>query len=171
MKQKATKLKYHGLRFTYRSSPVVSSPSFWVMVIFVLLTLPALACSVINPQYQMNNEVRLAVYQYEREVRGKADDLVIDFRRDEPRIKFDGQNEDGGQTVWLYRLGVQEFFSLRSPEKTYLYIQGIEYDDNHSVATVTIYRGDGTGYEGRTLIVVRDDEHHWSVSSEAEIRP
>ncbi|MBN1994274.1 MAG: hypothetical protein JW953_16370 [Anaerolineae bacterium] len=125
--------------------------------------LPALACGFVNARYETNNEVRLAVYQYERETRGPTDDLVLDFERDEPRLRFEGQAENGGRTVWLYRLGAKEFFALRPPEKTYLYLQNIAYNDDRSMATVTVFRGNGAGYEERELTLQRDPTGHWSV--------
>jgi len=136
--------------------------------ILLLLVLPMLACGYINPVYQTNNEVRLAVYNYEREERGKADDLVIDFQRNEPRILFPGQDENGGRTVWLYRLGAREFFALRSPEKTYLYIQNIEYNDDYTVATVTLFRGNGSSYQGRQLTLEKSTDR-WLVMQDVEI--
>jgi len=135
--------------------------------ILILLILPILACGYINPVYQTNNEVRLAVYEYEQKVRGKADDLVIDFDRSEPRILFAGQNEDGGRTVWLYRMGAREFFALRPPEKTYLYIQNIDYNDDYTTATVTIFRGDGSSYQGRQLTLEKGVDR-WQVTGDIE---
>jgi len=139
-----------------------------VVGLFLLLLLPALACGYVNPVYQTNNEVRLAVYEYERAVCGKTDDLVIDFQRNEPRILFAGQNENGGRTVWLYRLGAREFFALRPPEKTYLYIQNIAYNNDYTGATVTVFRGDGSSYQGRQLMLEKDNEQ-WLVSQDVEI--
>ena len=167
-------LKSDKARFTFHAAHTTTSQAltiasrFWLVGILLLLALPALACGIINPRYQLNNEVRLAVYEYEREMRGPVDDLVIDFQRDEPRIKFERQNENGGRTVWLYQLGAKEFFALRPPEKTYLYIQKIEYNNDRS-ATVNVFRGDGRGYEGRQLILARDENDHWSVVNEVEI--
>ena len=136
--------------------------------VMLLLILPILACGYINPVYQTNNEVRLAVYEYERDVRGKTDDLVIDFDRNEPRILFAGQDEDGGRTVWLYRLGAREFFALRPPEKTYLYIQNIDYNSDYTSATVTTFRGDGSSYQGRQLTLERGNDR-WQVTRDIEI--
>ena len=136
--------------------------------ILILLILPMLACGYINPVYQANNEVRLAVYDYEREVRGKPDDLVLDFQRNEPRIVFPGQNENGGRTVWLYRLGAREFFALRPPEKTYLYIQSIEYNDDYTTATITHFRGNGSSYQGRQLTLEKNADQ-WLVMQDVEI--
>jgi len=139
-----------------------------VVGVLILLLLPMLACGYVNPVYQTNNEVRLAVYEYERAVRGKTDDLVIDFQRNEPRILFAGQNEDGGRTVWLYRLGAREFFALRPPGKTYLYLQNIAYNNDYSSATVTVFRGDGSSYQGRHLTLGKNSEQ-WLVAQDVEI--
>jgi len=143
----------------------------WLQLVGLLafLLLPSMACGFITPQYETNNDVRLAIYEYERDIRGKTDDLVIDFQRDEPRIKFEGQSENGGRTVWLYRLGAEEFFALRRPEATYLYIQGIEYDGDHRTATARVFRGDGSGFEGRILTLKRAENNRWSVINEAEM--
>ena len=134
----------------------------------LLLILPMLACGYVNTVYQTNNDVRLAVYEYEREVRGKPDDLVIDFERSEPRILFAGQNENVGRTVWLYRLGAREFFALRPPEKTYLYIQNIAYNSDYTTATATLFRGDGSSYQGRQLTLEKDSDQ-WQVTQDIEI--
>jgi hypothetical protein len=142
-----------------------------LVILCVLLSLSVLACGAMNPRYQTNNQVRLAVYEYERKVRGPADDLVIDFQRDEPRIKFEGQNDNGGRTVWLYRAGAKEFFALRSPDSTYLYIQNIEYADNYRAATVKIYRGDAHSFKGRQLTLKLGDDGHWAVTTDVEIEP
>lgn len=138
-------------------------------ILLIALMLSAGACGAINPQYRFNNQVRLAIYEYDRQRRGPVDDLVIHFRRDEPRIKFAGQSENGGRTVWLYPAGAREFFALRPPGATYLYIQAIEYNDDRSAATVTVFRGDGTGYEGRLLSLQRAGNNHWSVTGEVEL--
>jgi hypothetical protein len=162
-KQAIRERKWGGIlgRFVRASAPVR------IVSVLVLLLLPILACGYINPVYQANNEVRLAVYEYERETRGKVDDLVIDFQRNEPRIVFAGQNENGGRTVWLYRLGAREFFALRPPEKTYLYIQQVTYNDDYTTATVTSFRGDGLGYQGRQLTLEKDNEQ-WLVIQDLE---
>lgn len=145
--------------------------SLWLKILglLLLLTLPAMACGFINTRYQLNNQVRLAVYKYERETWGKPDDLIIDFQRNEPRLKFEGQAENGGRTVWLYRLAAKEFFATRPPEKTYLYIQEIEYNPETSRATVKVFRGDGFGYEGRELTAQQGDDGQWSIINEVKL--
>jgi hypothetical protein len=169
-KSEKARFTFHAARTTTSQALTVAS-RFRLVGILLFLVLPALACGIINPRYQLNNEVRLAVYEYEREARGPVDDLVIDFERDEPRIKFEGQSENGGRTVWLYRLGAKEFFAQRPPEDTYLYIQKIEYNNDRSSAAVNVFRGDGRGYEGRLLALIRDEGHHWSVINEVELEP
>ena len=137
-----------------------------LVIISMILILPLLACGLINPHYRLNNDVRLAVYEYEREVRGPVDDLVIDFKRDEPRLRFDGQNENGGHTIWLYNLGVREYFTLRPQQATYLYIQAIEFSDDFKTATATVYRGDGAGFAGRWLTLAKEEGKQWVVTDD-----
>ncbi len=137
--------------------------------ILFILTLPALACVVTNQQYLLNNKIRLAVYEYEQEMRGPVKDLVIDFRRDEPRIKFKGQNQNGGHTVWLHRIGAREYFATRPQQASYLYIQEIKYNNDYTISTVEVYRGDGTGYRRRQLSLTRVETGGWVVSNDVEI--
>lgn len=137
--------------------------------LLIILALPAIACGLTNPKYLLNNEIRLAVYEYEREVRGPVDDLVIDFKRDEPRIKFEGQNENGRHTVWLYRLGAREYFATRPQQATYLYIQEIEYNDDYSLSTVKVYRGDATGYQERQLGLRKAENEGWVITEDVKI--
>jgi hypothetical protein len=138
-------------------------------LLLLILTLPAMACGLFNSGYYRNNDVRLAIYQYEREQRGPVDELVIAFNRDEPRIKFEGQNENGGRTVWLQDLAAKEFFDLRRPDSTFLYIQNIEYFDDYRQAVVTVYRGDGASYEGRELMLTSNEDGRWTVTDEVTV--
>lgn len=143
------------------------------MVMIILLIgflLPALACGIINQQYQLNNEVRLAIYEYERKTHGPVDDLVIHSNRDEPHILFEGQNQNGGRTVWLPSLDAEGYFASQAPERTYLYIREIEYNEDQSAATVKVYQGDGQGYQGWQLILRRDKDNGWEVKEEIEIK-
>ncbi|MCK6624204.1 MAG: hypothetical protein L6R45_03390 [Anaerolineae bacterium] len=117
-----------------------------------------------------NNEVRQAVFAYERAKRGPVKDLVIHFRRDEPRIRFDGQNQNGGHTVWLYPAGGQEYFATRPQTANYLYIQEIQFSEDQQIATVNVYRGDGSGYQGRQLTVTRQGTDQWMVTDEVELK-
>jgi hypothetical protein len=138
-------------------------------LIFIILLLPGVACGTVNPEYQLNNEVRQAVYAYERETRGPVKDLVIHFRRDEPRVRFAGQNQNGGHSVWLYPAGAEEYFSSRPQTAAYLYIQEIQYNPDHRSATVKVYRGDGSGYQGWQLTVTREADGHWAVTEAVKI--
>jgi hypothetical protein len=137
--------------------------------LLLILLCFSLACGTVNPQFQLNNEVRQAVFEYERSTRGPVRDLVIHFRRDEPRIRFAGQSQNGGHTVWLYPAGAEEYFATRPQAAAYLYIQKIEYNEAQNVATVKVYRGDGAGYQGWQLALVRAENGQWSVMDEVEI--
>jgi hypothetical protein len=139
------------------------------LLIITVFLLPGVACRTVNPEYQLNNEIRQTVYAYERETRGPVKDLVIHFRRDEPRVRFAGQNQNGGHSVWLYPAGAEEYFSTRPQTATYLYIQEIQYNPDSRSATVTVYRGDGLGYQGWQLTVTRKADGHWAVTDEVEI--
>lgn len=139
------------------------------LLIYLVLLLPGIACGLINPEYQLNNEVRQAVYAYERETRGPVKDLVIHFGGDEPRVRFVGQNQKGGHSVWLYPAGAEEYFSTRPQTATYLYIQEIQYSQDQHSATVKVYRGDGLGYQGWQLTVIREVGGGWAVTDEGEI--
>jgi hypothetical protein len=135
---------------------------------FIVLLLPGLACGAVNPEFQLNNEVRQAVYAYEWETHGPVKDLVIHFRRDEPRVLFVGQSQNGGHSVWLYPAGAEEYFSTRPQAAAYLYIQEIRYNEDRSSATVKVYRGDGSGYRGWQLTLTREADS-WRVTDEIEI--
>ena len=137
--------------------------------ILVALMLPALACGLSSPRAELNNQVRLAVFEYARQVYGPVDDLVIHFNRSDPRIKFEQQHQDGGRTIWLYQAGAREYFSVRPPEATYLYIQDINYDDQRTTATTNIYLGNGTAYQGRQLTLVKDEQDRWVVQDDIKL--
>lgn len=137
------------------------------MILLVLL--PGLACSLTGARYRFNNEVRQAVFDYAHEAYGPVDDLILHFERGEPRTRFAQQHEEGGRTVWLYLAGAKEYFGVRPPETTYLYIQEIEYDEQRAAATVTVYRGSGTGYQGHQLTLGRGAGGEWTVEDDVEI--
>lgn len=137
-------------------------------LLLLLTALGVSACGMFNPEYQTNNQVRLAVYQYERQQRGPTNELVLQFYRTEPRVKFAGQNENGGRTVWLFDLGAKEYFDKLSPEKSYLYIQMPKYNEARTEATVEVYRGTLAGYQGRQLTVRQTAAGGWEVSGEVE---
>jgi hypothetical protein len=138
-------------------------------VIFTSFLLSVSACGLINSDYDENNTVRLAVYQYERRIRGKADDLVIHSLRTEPRVKFEGQAENGGRTVWLFDLAAREYFDLLPAGRTYMYIQTINYNSDRTTATVDVYRGDTTAYQGQTLTLERQATNGWQVVEDSVI--
>lgn len=139
------------------------------LVIFTAALLSISACGPLSFDYDQNNAVRLAVYQYERQTRGKADDLVIHSLRTEPRIKFEGQADDGGRTVWLFELAAREYFDLLPAGRSYMYIQEIKFNGDRTAATVDVYRGDTTGYQGQTLTLERQATNGWQVVEDSAI--
>lgn len=151
------------------SSQTSIPPGFQLVFAFAVLLLFILACGPVNPLYQRNNEVRQAVFAYEQTKHGPVKDLVIHFRRDEPRLRFDGQNQNGGHTVWLYPAGGQEYFATRPQTASYLYIQEIEFSEDQKAAIVNVYRGDGSGYQGRQLTITRQADGQWTVTDEVEL--
>ena len=140
-----------------------------VLLLTMLMILPLIACGMFNPQYYRNNEVRLAVYDYERALRGPVHELIIAFERTEPRVKFEGQHENGGRTVWLYDMAAREYFASRPQDVTFLFIQNIEFADNYRQAVVTLYRGQGSDYEGQQLILNQQNDGAWVVIDEVLI--
>ena len=52
--------------------------------------------------------------------------------------------------------------------QTYLYIQEIHYGEGQNVATIKVYRGDGTGYQGWQLTLTREASVQWAVTGEVE---
>lgn len=144
------------------------TPRLRAAIILALALLPALACGWLSPEYQFNNQVRQTVYRYERDTRGKPDELAIQFNRTEPKQKFDGQRDNGGRTVWLFDLAAKEYFALLPPERTFLYIQQPQYNSDYTQATVKVYRGAGGSYQGRELQLSLNDGA-WAVTTDAEL--
>jgi len=143
-----------------------------IVAALLLALLPTLAaCGWLSPESAHNNPVRLAVYRYERAARGKTDDLAISFNRTELRVKFEGQNENGGRTVWLFDLAAKEYFSLLPPGRTFLYIQPVQYNADYTAATVRVYRGDKSGYQGRELELKVNNNGEWAVTGDRELPP
>jgi hypothetical protein len=108
-------------------------------VAMVALLLPLSACaSWLAPE---SDAVRRAVIGYELDERGiVVDDLVI---RLSPR-EFRSDLGHSSRMVWLvsnafdrrYREG--EYFRLRDPERSYLFIQDVRYDSSRNAATVRV---------------------------------
>jgi hypothetical protein len=150
--------------------PAPLKPIHYTLLGLVILLVLG-GCGPFSPDYDQNNEVRLAVYDYEVQNHGKPDDLVIHFYRTETKVLFEGQRENGGRTVWLFDLAAREYFDLLPDGRQYLYIQQIEFNNDRTGATVDIYRGDTSGYQGRTLTLVQKagQAQAWQVVQEAAI--
>ncbi|MCG3212016.1 MAG: hypothetical protein FOGNACKC_05663 [Anaerolineae bacterium] len=159
-----------GTGQTHRTQRAVT-PRLRAALVLALALLPALACGWLSAGYQFNNPVREAVYRYERDARGKADELVIQFNRTEPRVKFEGQNENGGRTVWLFDLAVKEYFALLPPDRTFLYVQSPQYNADYTQAEVKVYRGSNGSYHGRELTLAHQNNGAWTVTADTELPP
>ena len=105
----------------------------------IALLLPLSACA--GWSTSENDAVRRAVIQHKLDEPGiVVDDLVI---RLSPR-EFRGELGDSSRLVWLvsnafdrqYREG--EYFRLRDPERSYLFIQDVRYDNSRNAATVRV---------------------------------
>lgn len=117
-----------------------------------------------------NDAVRRAVISYELDERGMAvDDLMVRLSPGEFRADFG----HGSRMVWLvsnvlerpYREG--EYFRLRDPERSYLFIQDVHYDSQHSQATVRAVLYDGRGEPATKDLTLHRKDTTWEVASEA----
>ncbi len=142
------------------------------ILFLIMLLLPILACSLAAPQNEVNNQVRQAVYQYERGTRGYAQVLVVRFERSEPRIRFSGQyEENNGRTFWVENFGEWEYFRTRPPTETYLYIGEINYS-SPITAVVYVYRGGGEAEQVNQeweLTLTKPITDTWQVTQEVKI--
>jgi hypothetical protein len=148
---------------------VTSLKKYPWLAALAIMAMTLAGCGPFNPGYRQNNPVRLAVYQYEVAQRGHADDLLLHFYRTEPRIKFEGQSDNGGRTVWLFDLAAREYFDLLPPDRSYMYVQEIQFNPDRTQATVDVYRGDTTGYQGRTLTLALTANDTWQVADDVAI--
>lgn len=134
-----------------------------------LMILPMLACGAPDPLTIQNNGVRRAVVEYERAERGPVDELILVFLRTEPRLRFGEHLAQGGRTVWVYPGGIEEYFFVRSPERSYLYVAGIVYEPNRATAMVQLERSDANGLTQRELTLERQAAGVWTVIADEEL--
>lgn len=118
-----------------------------------------LACGVLDLGAARDNQVRRAVLAYEYAERGPAAELIINFRQGQPRDRFDFPAE---RTVWLYRQGEEEYFALRDPAQSYLYLRGIRYADENKTAFVSVERYAANSSFVRQLTLQQNDGK-WSI--------
>ncbi len=131
-------------------------------IFLALLTLlaSALACGTGGPVAWRNNAIRSAALAYELSTRGPVDEVLVAYGLTEVRANL---GFEGGNTVWLNRFAVDEYFRTRDADQTYLYLRDVEYEDG--TASLIVDRGGPDGVESHQLSLRRDDGD-WKVVSD-----
>jgi hypothetical protein len=116
-----------------------------------------------------SDAVRRAVVAHELDERGvQVDDLIIrlspgDFRAD---------SGHGTKIVWLVSPGYQrqyregEYFRVRDPDRSYLFVQDIDYDEFHDQATVGVVLRLESGELTSKEINLHKEGNAWQVVSQ-----
>jgi hypothetical protein len=143
-----------------------------ILILVSLLLLPQLsACA--GWWDSESDAVRRAVIAHELDESGmRVDDLVIRLAPQEFRADFGHDS----RMVWLvskpierpYREG--EYFRLRDPERSYLFVQDVRYDESGSAAKVTVLLGLVDQNPITKDITVRKIDSQWEVVSETVVR-
>jgi uncharacterized protein YrzB (UPF0473 family) len=117
--------------------------------------------------------VRRAVIAHELDEAGmRVDDLVIRLSPREFREDFGHDS----RMVWLVSEPIErlyresEYFRLRDPERSYLFVQDVRYDESHSTASVTVILGLVDQNPTTKDIIVRKTDSEWEVVSEGRGR-
>jgi hypothetical protein len=143
-----------------------------ILLLVSLLLLPQLAGCAAWWDSE-SDAVRRAVIAHELDESGmRVDDLVIRLAPQEFRADFGHDS----RMVWLvsrpiersYREG--EYFRLRDPERSYLFVEDVHYDESRSTAKVRVVLG-LVGQDPSTKdITVRRTDSGWEVVSETLVR-
>jgi hypothetical protein len=142
-------------------------------VILMLAALLLLLSACVSWWDSESDAVRRAVIDHELDEPGiQVDDVVIRLSPSEPRTDFGHQS----RMVWLvantlerqYREG--EYFRLRDPGRSYLFVQEVRHSDPSQMATVRVVL-----YQVDQPLVTKDLTLHktdtaWEVVSEALVR-
>jgi hypothetical protein len=119
-----------------------------------------------------NDVVRRAVISHELDEQGlTVDDLIVRLSPGEFRADFG----HGSRMVWLvsnalerpYREG--EYFRLRNPKRSYLFIQDVHYDSQRSQAAVRAVLYDGGGEPATKDLTLHKKDATWEVASEGVV--
>jgi hypothetical protein len=119
-----------------------------LFLVLSLLALVSASCSFgFNPALiRRNNEVRRATLSYELQVRGLADEVLVDFGYMEWR---DNLGFTGGNTVWLNPAARDEYFALRDPHRSYIYLR--EPQELDGAVSIVVERGGPVGVQSHQL--------------------
>ncbi|HUS70792.1 MAG TPA: hypothetical protein VM075_08475 [Anaerolineae bacterium] len=143
-----------------------------IFILATLVLLPQLtACA--SWWGSESDSVRRAVIAHELDDSGmQVDDLVIRLSPREFRADFGHDS----RIVWLVSNTIErpyrerEYFRLRDPERSYLFIQDVRYDESHSAATVTVVIGLVEQNPTTKDIALRKKASEWEVVSETRVR-
>jgi len=134
-------------------------------LILLILLLATLACGVGGPLTRRNNEVRRAALAYELSTRGGVDEVLVAFGLTEAR---DNLGFEEGNTVWLNWVAEREYFRTRDPDRTYLFLHDLDYQDG--TASILVDRGDVGGVTTRVFSLRREGDA-WEVVSDEPLEP
>jgi hypothetical protein len=138
-----------------------------LLVVTLVLAVVLPACSAWGESD--SDAVRRAVIAHELDEPGvQVDDLIIRLSPREFRADF-GR---GPRIVWLvssayerpYREG--EYFRLRDPELSYLFVQDVTFDPPRTWATVGVHFYAGSGKPTSKEVSLHKENEHWRVTSE-----
>jgi hypothetical protein len=128
--------------------------------VLLLLALISASCSFgFNPALiRRNNEVRRAALAYELQVRGPADEVLVDFGYLEWRDNLGFTN---GNTVWLNPAARDEYFALRDAHRSYIYLR--EPQELDGAVSIVVERGGPAGVQSHQL-TLRQTGGAWQVA-------
>ena len=155
-------LRHRGTRILERRA-VGDGP---LVLLLTLLALASTGCdaSLGGATNQRYNAVRRAAVAYELRTRGPADDLLVDFGFLEWR---DNLGFTGGRTVWLNPVARDEFFSLRDPGRSYIYLR--TPTDQGDDVLIEVERNGAQATHARQL-TLRQSGGVWQVVADAPLR-
>lgn len=137
-----------------------------VLSIFLVLVVVS-ACAVWGESE--SDAIRRAVMTHELDERGlQVDDLIIRLSPGEFRADFG----HGSRVVWLVSPEYQrqyiegEYFRVHDPERSYLFVQNIAYNDSHDQVIVGVVLYLGSGQLTATEITLHKKADSWEVISE-----
>jgi len=136
----------------------------------VFLLVAVSACAVWGESE--SDVIRRAVIAHELDERGlRVDDLIIRLSPGEFRADFGY----GSRIVWLVSPGYQrqyiegEYFKIHDPERSYLFVQDIAYDNSHNQATVGVVLYLGNGQLAAKEITLHKKSGFWEAISERRL--
>jgi hypothetical protein len=143
-----------------------------ILILATLVLLPQLsACA--SWWDSESDSVRRALIAHELDESGmQVDDVVIRLSPREFRADFGHDS----RMLWLVSNPIErpyrerEYFRLRDPERSYLFIQDVRYDESRSTATVTVVHGLVDQNPTTKDITLRKTASEWDVVSETVVR-